>query len=54
VIYKKFQILCPFEEFSSNSTLAHTHSNVTVNHEHSYHKGHAMLDDSHCSPQMFT
>uniref|UniRef100_A0A8C1K5W5 Solute carrier family 38 member 3b n=1 Tax=Cyprinus carpio TaxID=7962 RepID=A0A8C1K5W5_CYPCA len=54
VIYKKFQILCPFEEFSANSTLAHAHSNVTVNHAHGYHNGHVMVDDSHCSPQMFT
>ncbi|KAK7155807.1 hypothetical protein R3I93_010462 [Phoxinus phoxinus] len=54
VIYKKFQILCPFEEFSANSTLAHAHSNVTVNHAHSYHNGHVMEDDSLCSPQMFT
>ncbi|XP_051568907.1 sodium-coupled neutral amino acid transporter 3-like isoform X1 [Myxocyprinus asiaticus] len=53
VIYKKFQIPCPFEEFSHNSTLAHAHSNVTVNHAHSYHNEHAM-DDSHCRPQMFT
>uniref|UniRef100_A0A672N0J9 Solute carrier family 38 member 3 n=1 Tax=Sinocyclocheilus grahami TaxID=75366 RepID=A0A672N0J9_SINGR len=30
VIYKKFQIPCPFEEFSANSTLAHAHSNVTM------------------------
>uniref|UniRef100_A0A8C1PRY2 Solute carrier family 38 member 3b n=1 Tax=Cyprinus carpio TaxID=7962 RepID=A0A8C1PRY2_CYPCA len=53
VIYKKFQILCPFEEFSSNSTLALAHvANVTVNH--GYHNGHVMVDDSNCSPQMFT
>uniref|UniRef100_A0A8C2Q0A1 Solute carrier family 38 member 3b n=1 Tax=Cyprinus carpio TaxID=7962 RepID=A0A8C2Q0A1_CYPCA len=53
VIYKKFQILCPFEEFSSNSTLAQAHvANVTVNH--GYHNGHVMVDDSNCSPQMFT
>ncbi|XP_052456231.1 sodium-coupled neutral amino acid transporter 3 isoform X1 [Carassius gibelio] len=54
VIYKKFQILCPFEEFSSNSTLAQAHSNVTVDNAHVYHNGHVMVDDSHCSPQMFT
>uniref|UniRef100_A0A671KBW1 Sodium-coupled neutral amino acid transporter 3-like n=1 Tax=Sinocyclocheilus anshuiensis TaxID=1608454 RepID=A0A671KBW1_9TELE len=54
VIYKKFQIPCPFEEFSANSTLAHAHSNVTVNHAHGYHNGHVTVDDSHCSPQMFT
>ncbi|XP_051563055.1 sodium-coupled neutral amino acid transporter 3-like isoform X3 [Myxocyprinus asiaticus] len=51
VIYKKFQIPCPFEEFSHNST--HAHSNVTVNHAHSYNNGHEM-DESHCGPQMFT
>uniref|UniRef100_A0A672SER0 Solute carrier family 38 member 3 n=1 Tax=Sinocyclocheilus grahami TaxID=75366 RepID=A0A672SER0_SINGR len=54
VIYKKFQILCPFEEFSANSTLAHAHLNATTNHAHGYHNGHVMVDDSYCSPQMFT
>ncbi|XP_056605885.1 sodium-coupled neutral amino acid transporter 3 isoform X1 [Triplophysa dalaica] len=52
VIYKKFQIPCPFEEYTSNNTLAHVHSNETVGHAHTYHNGHDM--DSHCSPQMFT
>ncbi|XP_055070316.2 sodium-coupled neutral amino acid transporter 3 isoform X1 [Misgurnus anguillicaudatus] len=52
VIYKKFQILCPFEEFSANGTLAHAHSNVSVSQAHSYHNGDEV--DSHCSPQMFT
>ncbi|XP_051987068.1 sodium-coupled neutral amino acid transporter 3-like isoform X2 [Xyrauchen texanus] len=51
VIYKKFQIPCPFEEFSHNST--HAHSNVTVNHAHSYNNGREM-DESQCGPQMFT
>ncbi|KAA0712774.1 Sodium-coupled neutral amino acid transporter 3 N-system amino acid transporter 1 [Triplophysa tibetana] len=52
VIYKKFQIPCPFEEYTSNNTLAHMHSNETVGHAHTYHNGHDM--DTHCSPQMFT
>uniref|UniRef100_A0A672IA62 Solute carrier family 38 member 3b n=1 Tax=Salarias fasciatus TaxID=181472 RepID=A0A672IA62_SALFA len=52
VSYKKFQIPCPFEEFSANSTHAslnvsdHSHEfNRSLVHEH---------DDSHCSPRMFT
>uniref|UniRef100_A0A9J8CKP4 Solute carrier family 38 member 3b n=1 Tax=Cyprinus carpio carpio TaxID=630221 RepID=A0A9J8CKP4_CYPCA len=35
VIYKKFQILCPFEEFSSNSTLAQAHM-FTINTHTAY------------------
>lgn len=49
VIYKKFQIPCPFEEFSINSTSLNVSS-----HSHEYDNGlvHAD-DDTHCSPQMF-
>uniref|UniRef100_A0A671SLB0 Sodium-coupled neutral amino acid transporter 3-like n=1 Tax=Sinocyclocheilus anshuiensis TaxID=1608454 RepID=A0A671SLB0_9TELE len=47
VIYKKFQILCPFEEFSANSTLAHAHSNATANHAHGYHNGHMFTVNTH-------
>uniref|UniRef100_A0AAQ5YQJ9 Amino acid transporter transmembrane domain-containing protein n=1 Tax=Amphiprion ocellaris TaxID=80972 RepID=A0AAQ5YQJ9_AMPOC len=50
VIYKKFQIPCPFEEFSHNSTAAHHSLNVSSHaliHEDSH-------DDSHCTPRMFT
>uniref|UniRef100_A0A671SLJ2 Sodium-coupled neutral amino acid transporter 3-like n=1 Tax=Sinocyclocheilus anshuiensis TaxID=1608454 RepID=A0A671SLJ2_9TELE len=27
---------------------------ILSNHAHGYHNGHVMVDDSHCSPQMFT
>ncbi|KAG7494373.1 hypothetical protein JOB18_029365 [Solea senegalensis] len=56
VIYKKFQIPCPFEEFSANSTAAHHAVNVS-SHGHEYTNGlvHAADDaDSHCSPRLFT
>ncbi|XP_072539290.1 sodium-coupled neutral amino acid transporter 3 isoform X1 [Salminus brasiliensis] len=55
VIYKKFQIPCPFEEFSANSTTAHLHSNASAftDHVHSYDNGH-LVDDDHCTPRMFT
>ncbi|KAG7244676.1 hypothetical protein INR49_029695 [Caranx melampygus] len=55
VIYKKFQIPCPFEEFSANSTAAHLSVNVS-SHGHEYNNGlvHTGDDDSHCSPHMFT
>lgn len=54
VTYKKFQIPCPFEEFSVNSTAAHHGLNVST-HAHEYTNG--LLhdaDDSHCAPRMFT
>ncbi|XP_008317908.1 sodium-coupled neutral amino acid transporter 3 isoform X2 [Cynoglossus semilaevis] len=47
VIYKKFQIPCPFEEYSSNSTAAHHTVNV------SNHVVHADQEVD-CSPRMFT
>uniref|UniRef100_A0AAR2K1Q5 Amino acid transporter transmembrane domain-containing protein n=1 Tax=Pygocentrus nattereri TaxID=42514 RepID=A0AAR2K1Q5_PYGNA len=55
VIYKKFQISCPFEEFSHNSTAINLHSNVSAftDHAHSYDNGH-VVDEDHCSPRMFT
>ncbi|GAA6221939.1 sodium-coupled neutral amino acid transporter 3-like isoform X1 [Lates japonicus] len=55
VIYKKFQIPCPFEEFSANSTAALLSTNVS-SHGHEYINGvvHTDDDDSHCSPRMFT
>lgn len=54
VIYKKFQITCPFEEFSANSTAAHLSLNVS-SHGHDYNNGLVHEDDdSRCSPRMFT
>ncbi|KAM9409857.1 sodium-coupled neutral amino acid transporter 3 isoform 2-T4 [Pholidichthys leucotaenia] len=54
VIFKKFQIPCPFEEFSVNSTSAHLSVNVS-NHLHEYNNGLVHEeDDSHCTPRMFT
>ncbi|KAM3836190.1 sodium-coupled neutral amino acid transporter 3 [Diretmus argenteus] len=52
VIYKKFQILCPFVEFTANSTAAHLNAS---SHSHNYHNGLVHeVDDSHCTPRMFT
>ncbi|XP_072308558.1 sodium-coupled neutral amino acid transporter 3-like isoform X2 [Eucyclogobius newberryi] len=54
VIYKKFQIPCPFEEFSMNSTATHHAVNVS-SHAHEYINGAVPAeDDAHCTPQMFT
>ncbi|KAM9524442.1 sodium-coupled neutral amino acid transporter 3-like isoform 2-T2 [Salvelinus alpinus] len=57
VIYKKFQIPCPFEEFSAaNHTVSHLdiHLNITDNHAtHDNGLVHEM-DDSHCGARMFT
>jgi len=54
VIYKKFQIPCPFEEFSANSTAAHLSPNISShNHEHSNGIVHED-DNSHCIPHMLT
>ncbi|KAM6928427.1 sodium-coupled neutral amino acid transporter 3-like [Xenentodon cancila] len=52
VIYKKFQIPCPFEEFSANNTATILSLNAS-NHIHEYSNGLAH-DDSHCTPRMFT
>uniref|UniRef100_A0A7N9APD1 Solute carrier family 38 member 3b n=1 Tax=Mastacembelus armatus TaxID=205130 RepID=A0A7N9APD1_9TELE len=54
VTYKKFQIPCPFEEYSANSTDAHLNLNVS-NHGHEYNMD--LVHDnkgSQCSPDMFT
>ncbi|KAG9332656.1 hypothetical protein JZ751_014754 [Albula glossodonta] len=49
VIFKKFQIPCPFEAFSHNSTAA------ILNSSAGYHNGHVVAEDEFdCSPQMFT
>uniref|UniRef100_A0A3B5BHJ4 Sodium-coupled neutral amino acid transporter 3-like n=1 Tax=Stegastes partitus TaxID=144197 RepID=A0A3B5BHJ4_9TELE len=56
VTYKKFQIPCPFEEFSHNTTAAHHSLNVS-SHVHEYNNGlihEDAHDDSHCTPRMFT
>uniref|UniRef100_A0A3B3WWC9 Amino acid transporter transmembrane domain-containing protein n=1 Tax=Poecilia mexicana TaxID=48701 RepID=A0A3B3WWC9_9TELE len=54
VIYKKFQIPCPFEEFSANSTAAHFDLNDS-SLVHDYSDGLPHEDkDSHCNPRMFT
>ncbi|XP_076870114.1 sodium-coupled neutral amino acid transporter 3 isoform X2 [Brachyhypopomus gauderio] len=58
VIYKKFQIPCPFEEFSANSTThsvipVHSNASVLVGHAHHYDAAHE-VDDAHCGPRMFT
>ncbi|XP_071751296.1 sodium-coupled neutral amino acid transporter 3 isoform X2 [Centroberyx gerrardi] len=54
VIFKKFQIPCPFEEFTANSTAAHLSLNASA-HSHNYDNGLVHeADDSHCSPRMFT
>lgn len=54
VIYKKFQIPCPFEEFSANSTAAHLSLNVS-SHGHEYNNGVVHEDeDAHCITRMFT
>ncbi|XP_056131330.1 sodium-coupled neutral amino acid transporter 3 [Lampris incognitus] len=54
VIFKKFQIPCPFEEFTANSTAAHVNL-TTSTHSHEYHNGLVHeVDDAHCSPRMFT
>ncbi|KAJ8372036.1 hypothetical protein AAFF_G00295480 [Aldrovandia affinis] len=50
VIYKRFQIPCPFQEYSSNSTAAILNSTIA-----GYHNGHVPAeDDISCSPRMFT
>uniref|UniRef100_A0A7N6FKL0 Solute carrier family 38 member 3b n=1 Tax=Anabas testudineus TaxID=64144 RepID=A0A7N6FKL0_ANATE len=52
VIYKKFQIPCPFEEFSANSTAALLSLNVS-SHGPEYNNGQVHEeDDPHCFPRM--
>ncbi|KAM7402236.1 hypothetical protein PAMP_017495 [Pampus punctatissimus] len=54
VIYKKFQIPCPFEEFSANSTSA-LHSLNISSHSHEYNNGLVHEDDDLCcGPRMIT
>ncbi|KAM4741724.1 sodium-coupled neutral amino acid transporter 3 [Anableps anableps] len=54
VIYKKFQIPCPFEEFSANSTAAHLGLNdSSLVHDNSDSLLHEDKD-SHCTPHLFT
>uniref|UniRef100_A0A8C9ZM39 Solute carrier family 38 member 3 n=1 Tax=Sander lucioperca TaxID=283035 RepID=A0A8C9ZM39_SANLU len=54
VIYKKFQIPCPFEEYSTNSTAAHLSLNVSSHgNEYTNNLVHED-DDSQCSPGLFT
>lgn len=52
VIYKKFHIPCPFEEFSANNTAVHLLSTALPMTD-IHHDGH-VVDDAHCSPRMFT
>lgn len=58
VIYKKFQIACPFEEFSVNSTANLLSLNISSAHSHDSHEytnGVAHEDDdSHCATHLFT
>ncbi|XP_053172437.1 sodium-coupled neutral amino acid transporter 3-like [Scomber japonicus] len=55
VIYKKFQIPCPFEEFSVNSTSALHSLNISSHSlEHNSALVHEDDDDSHCGARMFT
>ncbi|KAG7472466.1 hypothetical protein MATL_G00109110 [Megalops atlanticus] len=50
VIYKKFQVMCPFEEYSFNSTSVHLNSTSA-----GYHNGHIPAEDEYeCAPRMFT
>ncbi|XP_061583289.1 sodium-coupled neutral amino acid transporter 3 isoform X2 [Cololabis saira] len=54
VSFKKFQIPCPFEEYSANHTATLLSLNAS-NHIHEYSNGVALeSDDSHCIPRMFT
>uniref|UniRef100_A0A8C6UUS2 Solute carrier family 38 member 3b n=1 Tax=Neogobius melanostomus TaxID=47308 RepID=A0A8C6UUS2_9GOBI len=54
VIYKKFQIPCPFEEFSMNVTSTHHAVNVS-SHANEYTNGLVHTnEDAHCDPRMFT
>lgn len=64
VIYKKFQIACPFEEFSVNGTANLLSLNISSAHGHDGHDGHDGHeytngvahedDDSHCATHLFT
>ncbi|XP_035652184.1 sodium-coupled neutral amino acid transporter 3-like isoform X3 [Oncorhynchus keta] len=57
VIYKKFQIPCPFEEFSAaNHTVSHLDSHLNITDNHATHDNGLVheMDDSHCGARMFT
>ncbi|CDQ71364.1 unnamed protein product [Oncorhynchus mykiss] len=57
VIYKKFQIPCPFEEFSAaNHTVSHLDIHLNVTDNHALHDNGLLheVDDSHCGAKMFT
>ncbi|MGH0191180.1 UNVERIFIED_CONTAM: hypothetical protein FKN15_057784 [Acipenser sinensis] len=54
VIYKKFQIPCPFFEFSFNTTES-LNSSTSMEHSVGYQNGHTQMEaDPDCSPRMFT
>ncbi|KAK1158541.1 sodium-coupled neutral amino acid transporter 3-like isoform X1 [Acipenser oxyrinchus oxyrinchus] len=54
VIYKKFQIPCPFFEFSFNTTES-LNSSTGMEHSVGYQNGHTQMEaDPDCSPRMFT
>uniref|UniRef100_A0A8C7P9S9 Solute carrier family 38 member 3b n=1 Tax=Oncorhynchus mykiss TaxID=8022 RepID=A0A8C7P9S9_ONCMY len=51
VIYKKFQIPCPFEEFSAaNHTVSHLNIHLNITDNHATHDNGLVheMDDSHC------
>ncbi|XP_023854918.2 sodium-coupled neutral amino acid transporter 3 [Salvelinus sp. IW2-2015] len=57
VIYKKFQIPCPFEDFSAaNHTVSHLDIHLNVTDNHALHDNGLVheVDDSHCGAKMFT
>uniref|UniRef100_A0A6Q2XMR5 Amino acid transporter transmembrane domain-containing protein n=1 Tax=Esox lucius TaxID=8010 RepID=A0A6Q2XMR5_ESOLU len=58
VIYKKFQIHCPFEEYSAaNHTLSTPDSYLNITDSYATHDNGLVnegLDDSHCETRMFT
>ncbi|MED6287199.1 hypothetical protein CHARACLAT_013901 [Characodon lateralis] len=54
ITYKKFQIPCPFEEFTANTTHAHLGLNdSSLIHDYSNNLPHED-NDLHCTPRMFT
>uniref|UniRef100_A0A3B3Q5F2 Solute carrier family 38 member 3a n=1 Tax=Paramormyrops kingsleyae TaxID=1676925 RepID=A0A3B3Q5F2_9TELE len=52
VIYKKFQVSCPFRDFSSNSTII-LNTSATMEPAISYHGDRSQGSASLCSPRMF-
>ncbi|KAG7478000.1 hypothetical protein MATL_G00075750 [Megalops atlanticus] len=53
VIYKKFQVPCPFQDFSFNGTAA-LNTSVSVEPAVGFHNDHAQAADDSCAPRMFT